>query len=273
MADIYKDMWVNPFSVSAVGQAKRDYVRDMSRKENETAFFDKYSMGGTGYNGMTDAVNATAHAEQAKVAAAESAAASDKAKAIHKKQMLASLKTQKEATTQARSDLNPWRQAGVDALGKLTEKVFAGPGDYTESPGYQFRLDEGQKSLERTAAAKGNVMSGAAVKAATRYGQDFATNDYDNFLRRYYESLQPLERMSDQGRVTAGAMSDVSMRGAAEESQTRRAGATGMATAEHYKGDATAGGTMNAANIMAIQQQATAERDYGYDAWKKGEEF
>ncbi|MCK4826846.1 hypothetical protein KA005_64520, partial [bacterium] len=103
------------------------------------------------------------------------------------------------ATATARGDLEPWRKAGTDALGQLQTKISAGPGEFEESPGYQFRLGEGQKAIERGAAARGGALSGAAVKAGMRYGQQFATQDYDNFLRRYYESMNPLERMSGQG--------------------------------------------------------------------------
>jgi hypothetical protein len=54
-----------------------------------------------------------------------------------------------------------------------------------DDPGYQFRLDEGQKGIERTAAARGGVLSGAAVKAAERFGQDYASNEYGNSFNRY----------------------------------------------------------------------------------------
>ena len=129
-------------------------------------------------------------------------------------------------TAAARADLAPWRKAGTDALGQLQEKISAGPGDLRKSLGYQFRLAEGQKAIERGAAARGGALSGAAIKAGLRYGQDFATNEYDNFLRRYYESMQPLERMSGQGMKAAGIMSDISRSGrdqmAAAQLQTAR---------------------------------------------------
>jgi hypothetical protein len=91
----------------------------------------------------------------------------------------------------ARADLEPWRQAGIAGLNKVTPMIQAGPGEFTKSPGYDFRLGEGVKALERGAAAKGMQISGRENKALTEYGQNFATLDYDNFLNRYYQSLNP----------------------------------------------------------------------------------
>ncbi len=128
-----------------------------------------------------------------------------------------SAQAQAEATAEtrrqydlSRSDLAPWREAGTRALGTLESLITAGPGEYTESPGYAFRLSEGQKTLERGAAAKGNLLGGAAQKALVKYGQDYATLDYDNFLNRYYQSLTPYQTLAGYGQnatntgVTAG---------------------------------------------------------------------
>jgi len=174
------------------------------------------------------------------------------------------------ATATARSDLEPWRKAGTDALGQLQTKISAGPGDFKESPGYQFRLGEGQKAIERSAAARGGALSGAAVKAGMRYGQEFATADYDNFLRRYYESMTPLERMSGQGMEAARGMGQFSLQGAGQADDARFRATQGMAGAAQYGGESLAGGTMNAANIMAAQQARQTQRDVGYNAWKRG---
>lgn len=53
-----------------------------------------------------------------------------------------------------------------------------------ETPGYNFRRAEGQKAVERSAAAKSGILSGAQLKATERYGQDFATSEFDNYLNR-----------------------------------------------------------------------------------------
>ena len=104
---------------------------------------------------------------------------------------------------QGRTDLAPWRETGESALKELWSRMEAGPGEFKESPGYQFRVGEGEKAIERSAAARGNVLSGATMKGLTRFGQDYATQDYDNFLRRYYDTLNPYQNLSNTGQSSA----------------------------------------------------------------------
>jgi len=54
------------------------------------------------------------------------------------------------------------------------------------APGFQFRIAEGQKALERSAAARGTLLTGGTLKAITRYGQDFASNEYNNRYNQLY---------------------------------------------------------------------------------------
>lgn len=51
-------------------------------------------------------------------------------------------------------------------------------------PGYQFRMGEGQRAIEASAAARGGLNSGSTLRALTRYGQNFGTQEYDNELNR-----------------------------------------------------------------------------------------
>ncbi|RPI76749.1 MAG: hypothetical protein EHM41_26830 [Chloroflexi bacterium] len=140
---------------------------------------------------------------------------------------------------QNRADLAPWREAGKNALTSLVNKVGAGPGEFTRSPGYSFRLNEGTKALERSAAAKGGLLSGGTGKALTRYAQDYATSDYDNFLRRYYESLNPLQTLAGVGQSSSAQTAAL---GAQNAAQT---GANAIAA-----GQAGAGGTINTTNAI-----------------------
>lgn len=95
---------------------------------------------------------------------------------------------QRQMFEEQRSDLAPWRQAGVEALSQLGNPEFQR--DFTESdfrrdPGYAFRMQEGQKALERSAAARGGINSGGFAKALSRYGQDYASNEYQNAYNRF----------------------------------------------------------------------------------------
>jgi hypothetical protein len=140
---------------------------------------------------------------------------------------------------QTRADLAPWREAGANALKTLQDKINAGPGEFEKSPGYDFRLSEGTKALERGAAAKGGLLSGGASKALVRYGQDYATNDYDNFLARYYQSLSPLQNLSASGGNAAAQTGQAAIQ-------------TGQSIGQNTiaAGNAQAGGAINHANAI-----------------------
>lgn len=66
--------------------------------------------------------------------------------------------------------------------------------DFEKDEGYQFRRDEGLKALNRGLASQGMIGSGAAMKALARYGQNFASNEYqnarNNFNQDYANSYQ-----------------------------------------------------------------------------------
>ena len=92
---------------------------------------------------------------------------------------------------QQREDIAPWREAGEAALEELTDVTqpeMAQPftrEDFEADPGYQFRLEEGQKALERSAAARGGVLSGRAAKEAARFGQALGAQEYGAAFNRF----------------------------------------------------------------------------------------
>lgn len=98
--------------------------------------------------------------------------------------------TQREMYDQTRADQQPWMDAGKSALSDLTRQMpelnrSFGESDFKADPGYAFRMAEGQKAIERSAAARGGLSSGGTLKALTRYGQDTASNEYQNAYSRF----------------------------------------------------------------------------------------
>jgi hypothetical protein len=101
----------------------------------------------------------------------------------------------------------PWRAAGVEALNKLRSPDMQftpfSADKFQTDPGYAFRLSEGMKSLDRTAAARGGLLSGATLKGAQRYGQDLASQEYQNAYNRYNTDynmrLAPLQTLAGYG--------------------------------------------------------------------------
>lgn len=56
--------------------------------------------------------------------------------------------------------------------------------NFQQDPGYAFRRDEGQRALERSRAASGNLNSGGTGRALVRYGQEYASNEYQKVYDR-----------------------------------------------------------------------------------------
>ncbi len=64
--------------------------------------------------------------------------------------------------------------------------AFKGPDAQSvlNDPGYQFRLNQGEQALQQGAAAKGTLNGGATQKAILGYGQDYASNEFNNVWNR-----------------------------------------------------------------------------------------
>lgn len=141
----------------------------------------------------------------------------------------------------------PWRQAGVNALGKLQGlsdyKPF-GMEQFQADPGYGFRLSQGTKALERSAAARGGLISGNTGGALQNYGQGLASQEYQNAFNRYGEErnrmLNPLQTLAGVGQTATNQL------GAAGQNY-----ATGAGSAYGAAGQALASGYMGGANAVA----------------------
>lgn len=96
--------------------------------------------------------------------------------------------TQKYIFDEQRKDLAPWREAGVKALGGMSDPSLSenfSLEKFEADPGYQFQLAEGNKAINNSAAARGMGNSGSAMKALTAYGQNLANTTYNDAYNRY----------------------------------------------------------------------------------------
>lgn len=64
------------------------------------------------------------------------------------------------------------------------------PPTVTDDPGYQFRLRQGVGALDASAAARGNLLSGAAQKGLLRYGQELGSQEYEAAYGRSWQQQQ-----------------------------------------------------------------------------------
>lgn len=174
---------------------------------------------------------------------------------------------QKQMFDQQMALQEPYRQAGLTGQNRLMELMGLGGNtgavgygkysrdfgmqDFQQDPGYAFRLSEGLKGLDRQAAARGGLISGGALKAATQYGQDMGSQEYQNAFNRYQTNrtnqLQPL------GNLMASGQSAASNQGSA-------AGAYGSAggNAIMQAGQSTAAGQLGVGNTMSNALNAGA---------------
>lgn len=174
-----------------------------------------------------------------------------------------SLDVQKDIYEQQKSLQEPYRQAGLagqnklmDYLGLSGNTTNAGYGDWQnpsmtaqqfnqyQDPGYSFRLNEGLKALQSSAAARGGLLSGATLKGITNYGQGAASQEYQNAFNRYQTSrtaaLSPLQQLQGVGQAAAS-------------NQASAAGqfGTGVSNALTGAANASASGTMGIANALS----------------------
>lgn len=140
----------------------------------------------------------------------------------------------------------PFRRAGVNALPELiaaSKYTPFGMSQFQADPGYQFRLSEGMKALDRSAAARGGLLSGATLRGAQRYGQGLAADEYTNAFNRYQAEraarLNPLQSLAGMGQTTAATLANQ----AGQMGQSMAQGAAQM-------GNIRASGYMNQANAL-----------------------
>jgi hypothetical protein len=82
--------------------------------------------------------------------------------------------------------------------------------DFQADPGYAFRMSEGLKGLDRQAAARGGLISGAALKGAQRFGQDLGSQEYMNAFNRFQTNrankLNPLQSLTGAAQTSANTL-------------------------------------------------------------------
>jgi len=159
---------------------------------------------------------------------------------------------QNQQYQQTREDQAPYREAGYNALGRMQNMAGNVPGafkfgmsDFTQDPGYQFRMDQGMKAIERSAAARGGLLSGNTGGALANFGQGLASQEYQNAYNRALTGYNT---------------------GVASENQlyNRQAGLAGIGqTAANFVGTAGAANAANVGNLMTSGAAAQAAGNVG----------
>lgn len=82
-----------------------------------------------------------------------------------------------------------YKQLGEESVSAV-RSLFGDPGSVKGLPGYQFRMEQGQGAIENVAGKKGQLFGGNTLQELVRYGQEFATAEYDNELKRRFAGVQ-----------------------------------------------------------------------------------
>lgn len=95
----------------------------------------------------------------------------------------------------------PYVQAGHKSLADL-QALMADPASIQRDPMYQWRIGQGEEALTRNMAARGGMLGGAALKQLQRYGQGFASQEFQNQFNR-------LSALAGIGQAGANTMTGV----------------------------------------------------------------
>lgn len=109
----------------------------------------------------------------------------------------------------------------------------------TTDPGYAFRLNQGTQALERSAAARGQLFSGATGMALDRYAQDYASNEFMNAFNR-------LGAISGTGQTATQNIGSAGQNYAQSGTATMQYGADAQANGLYRAGSARASGYQGA---------------------------
>jgi len=116
---------------------------------------------------------------------------------------------------------------GVPNFGALTSAL-------EQFPGYQFALSQGQQALDRSAAARGQVLSGAQLKDSQAYGQGLALN---GVWQPFVSELNTAASLGENAAATTG--------------NNGATAANGIAQSQLAAGQASAAGTIAQGNIFS----------------------
>lgn len=154
-----------------------------------------------------------------------------------------SAQVQREIYGQTRADLAPQRAVGETSLYSLADLAgiprpspdggLTPAGGFTTTPGYMFRLGEGLKAIDRSAASRGMLHSGAQMKAAQRFGEGLASDEWNNYVNN-------VARLAGYGSNAANT-----------QTSANQALAAGLSNAAIAGGQARVSGYANAGNVAS----------------------
>jgi hypothetical protein len=141
--------------------------------------------------------------------------------------------------------------------------------DFQADPGYQFRQDQGQQALERSAAARGGLMSGAALKDTARFSQGLASQEYqsafDRFQTNRVNKQNPLLSLAGSAQTASGAL------GAAGQNFANSAGNALGQYASTASQNITGAGNARASGYVGTANAISSGLSQGYGMYQQNQ--
>lgn len=131
---------------------------------------------------------------------------------------------------------------------------------FAASPGYQFRLAEGQKAGQNQFAARGGAFSGNALKTLSDYNQGMASNEFSNWWNQL-QGLVNTGATGTSGTANAGAQNVNNIINSTNQNSLAQQNAL---TAQ---GDARASGVLGVTNALSFGLGNYGGSSGGYDQW------
>lgn len=224
---------------------------------------DAYLDGGFRYCGVAAAmiggavIGAAASSHSASKAADAQTAAAQKA-----------ADTQLQMYNQTRTDQTPYREAGYNALGQLSDGFKPG-GQFTHqfgagdlknnlAPNYDFMLSQGLGALNNQSSVNGGLVGGNALKGINDYAQNYASNGYqqafDNYNTNQTNIFNRLSNIAGLGQTSNGQTNQAGMNAASNIGSAQLAAGAARASGYIGQGNAISGLGNTISSMYAANQ-------------------
>lgn len=174
--------------------------------------------------------------------------------------------TQLQMYNQTRDDQAPYRQAGTNALSKLSAGTAPG-GQFTHTfdandlktslaPNYDFQLQQGMGALNNQASVAGGMVGGNALKGISDYAQGSAASAYQQAFNNYNTNqtniYNRLSSIAGLGQTSNGQTAQVGMNAAGNIGSAQLASGAAQAAGYTGIGNAVSGAGNSISSMYAL---------------------
>lgn len=179
--------------------------------------------------------------------AASSSSAARSASRAQQQSADAATAEQRRQYDQSRADMMPWLESGRAGLNDLNRLAAGDSSQFFTDPGYNFARTEGQRGIERSAAARGGATGGNALRALSQFNQGLASQQYGDYYNR-------TAARAGVGQTTANNLASLGQNTANNIGNNLMAAGDARASGIVGQSNALTGGLSSLANLYAYRQ-------------------